>query len=70
MMNKAQAEVILEFMENEMSSKGALTFRAVRELEIAVGEKYVDYLYPDGHTVLFNSKRFKRHFIENAIENA
>jgi hypothetical protein len=67
-MHRAVAQEILKIAEKEMSEKGAISFKTtelMRNATAGTGRDYTRYLLPDGHTVVFNSGRWKRHFIEN-----
>ena len=70
-MNKALATKILEKTEKEYTETQNIsrdTFLLIQSTLEKDGKSLVDYFYPDDDNVIvFNSKRWSRHFIESPV---
>jgi hypothetical protein len=70
-LDRANAEYILEMTDKEMSDKGEIGYRTsliLKEILERAGLDYLNYLYMEGTALLFNSGRWKHHFIEGGAQ--
>ena len=68
MLDKSIAEHIYKVAEDELLNKGETGFHTIllmKEAVNAIGKTEYDYFYPDGEKMMFNLKRWKRHFLED-----
>ena len=67
MLDRIIAEQIYKDAEEEIKQAGRSSFKTIdnmkKEVE-KVGLDYSDYFYPEGEAMMFNLKRWKRHFLK------
>ena len=66
MIEKAIAEHICKVAEDELLKCGHSSVHTITLMKTAVeeiGKDYSDYFYPDNGKMIFNLKRWKRHFL-------
>ena len=65
-MDKAIAEQIYKDAEEEIKKAGRSSVQMITRMKEEVekiGGDYSDYFYPEGEAMMFNLKRWKRHFL-------
>jgi len=71
LLDKIFAQKIYDKAENEMLTRGQISIETIDEIKDVLGDEFITFLYPDGNNILFKSKRWKRHFLEDkAIKRA
>ena len=66
-MDKLTAECIYLIAEKELAETGKSSIETIQLMKKAVesiGKDFLDYFYPEGNNMIFNLKRWKRHFME------
>jgi len=71
-LDKSVAQDIYDIADKELKEKGKTGWETIMKMKAAVekvGRNHLDYFFPseDGNDMIFNLKRWQRHFIEGEI---
>jgi len=71
MLEKTIAEKLHKIAEDELLEKGFSSFETIYNMKKVVEKANIDYLtyfYSENGKMIFNLKRWKRHFLEDRID--